>query len=102
MAEEEWEAYMGALKRPLPTTFRFAGSRSHALDVRDAMVNNYLPAIRNISTDIDGEIVAPPAPMPWHPNDLAWTLYITRTMLRKSPELTAFHQFLISETEAVG
>lgn len=101
--EAEWDSFMDAMRRPLPTTFRFAGSRSHALDVRDAMIRNYLPTIAALpSSDVEGETIVPPAPFPWYPNELAWNLYVSRTMLRKSPELAAFHQFLVSETEAVG
>ncbi|KAI9022539.1 S-adenosyl-L-methionine-dependent methyltransferase [Hyaloraphidium curvatum] len=98
--EGEWDDFMAALRRLLPTTFRFAGSRSHALDVRDAMVKKFLPTIMNLPPQADGEAMIPPAPIPWYPNELAWNLSVGRTLLRKSPELNALHQFLVSETEA--
>jgi multisite-specific tRNA:(cytosine-C5)-methyltransferase len=31
--EEEWDQFMEALRRPLPTTFRIAGSREYVLFV---------------------------------------------------------------------
>lgn len=100
MPDDEWDAFMAAMRRSLPTTFRFAGSRSHALDVRDAMVKTFLPTIAAMPSQVEDEDVTPPAPMLWYPNELAWTMHVSRNMLRKSPLLSAFHQFLVSETEA--
>ena len=45
--------------------------------------------------------VVPPQPLPWYPDQLAWTMPMSKKHLRKSPALSQFHQFLISETEQV-
>ena len=71
------------------------------MDVRDTMVKSFLPGLRSLPSEVEGETVTPPEAISWYPNELAWKLYVTRTMLRKSPELSSFHQFLVSETETV-
>lgn len=35
-----------------------------------------------------------------YPNELGWQLNCSRSLLRKSPELAAFHKFLIAQTDA--
>lgn len=37
-----------------------------------------------------------------YPDELAWHTNLSRKILRKSPLLEKFHQFLVSETESVG
>ncbi len=41
MPEGEWEAFMGALRRPLPTTFRINGSGRFAADLRDRLAQDF-------------------------------------------------------------
>ena len=37
-----------------------------------------------------------------YPEELAWHTNLSRKILRKSPQLEKFHQFLVSETESVS
>lgn len=37
-----------------------------------------------------------------YPEELAWHTNLSRKILRKSPQLEKFHQFLVSETECVS
>lgn len=37
-----------------------------------------------------------------YPEELAWHTNLSRKILRKSPQLERFHQFLVSETESVS
>ncbi|KAJ3188828.1 tRNA (cytosine(34)-C(5))-methyltransferase [Gaertneriomyces sp. JEL0708] len=97
MPEDEFPTFMEKLKVILPSSFRITGSRSHAEELRDLMIATYFPAMQ--TTKIDGETVEAPQPLPWYPNNLAWTSSLTRTVLRKSPVLSKFHRFLVSETE---
>ena len=39
--EGEWDAFMGALRAPLPTTFRINGSGRFAADLRDRLAEGY-------------------------------------------------------------
>lgn len=39
---------------------------------------------------------------PRYPEELAWHTNLSRKILRKSPQLEKFHQFLVSETECVS
>lgn len=57
-------------------------------------------------------LTPPPAPRlplsyfsplrPRYPEELAWHTNLSRKILRKSPQLEKFHQFLVSETECVS
>ncbi|KAI9197252.1 cytosine(34)-C(5)-methyltransferase [Polychytrium aggregatum] len=99
LTEEEWEENMACMKTLLPTNFRFTGSRSHAVELRDLMVKEYFPDIKDF--EVDGELIKVPlpTPLPWYPNNLAWQFDCPRNVLRRSPEIGKFHRFLVSETE---
>ncbi len=43
---------------------------------------------------IDGELVQPPHPLPWYPNNLAWHMNFSRGQLRKLPWLSSIHEFM--------
>ncbi|KAK9764322.1 tRNA (cytosine-5-)-methyltransferase ncl1 [Basidiobolus ranarum] len=94
---EEWSTFMETLKSPLPVTFRITGSRSHAHELRNILETEYIPRLKDIV--IDGEPVEPPKHLPWYPEGLGWHFTASRSQLRKSPELSKFHKFLVSETD---
>ncbi|KAI8922766.1 S-adenosyl-L-methionine-dependent methyltransferase [Entophlyctis helioformis] len=94
---DQWDDFMASLRKPLPVSFRFTGSRNHAQDLREYMKKEYFPKLKGFA--IEGEEVQPPEPVPWYPNDLAWVFDCGRTALRKSPQVNDFHRFLVSETE---
>ena len=135
MPEGEWDAFMAALRAPLPTTFRVNGSGRFAADLRDRLAQGYFAQLsgdievglcnrraaysmdgvaRGSQTEpstaplaagkmtgkvspkdrlplslpqVDGELLKPPAPLPWYPERLAWQLDFTRAQLRKLPAL---------------
>lgn len=41
----DFELFLNSLREPLPTNFRFTGSRSTAFELRDLMINEYFPAL---------------------------------------------------------
>ncbi|ORX99070.1 S-adenosyl-L-methionine-dependent methyltransferase [Basidiobolus meristosporus CBS 931.73] len=94
---EEWATFLETLKSPLPVTFRITGSRSHAHELRKILETEYIPRLKDIV--IDGEPVEPPKHLPWYPEGLGWHFTASRSQLRKSPELSKFHKFLVSETD---
>ena len=40
----------------------------------------------------------PPEAVPWYPDNLAWWMTTSKTVIRKSPPFAAFQKFLVSET----
>ncbi|KAL7271489.1 tRNA (cytosine-5-)-methyltransferase ncl1 [Rhizina undulata] len=94
--EEEWSEFWGTLKRTLPTTFRFTGSKAHALSVLKTLQETYIPHLSGITWD--DQPVAPPTPLPWYPDNLAWTLTVGKSTIRRCPPFRQFQNFLVAET----
>ncbi|KAF7544686.1 hypothetical protein G7Z17_g9753 [Cylindrodendrum hubeiense] len=97
LPEEENTAYWDALKRELPNSFRFCGSKGHALNVKRLLKDRYIPEIIKIEHQ-DGSPVAPPLAVPWYPDELAWWMTTPKNVIRKFPPFAAFQKFLVSET----
>ncbi|KAH7238547.1 S-adenosyl-L-methionine-dependent methyltransferase [Fusarium tricinctum] len=97
LPEEEKNAYWEALRRELPNSFRFCGSKGHALTVKSLLQTRYIPEIVKIEHQ-DGRPVEPPRPVPWYPDELAWWMTTPKNVVRKFPPFAAFQKFLVSET----
>ncbi|KAI8904638.1 S-adenosyl-L-methionine-dependent methyltransferase [Powellomyces hirtus] len=97
LPEEEFDTFVECLKTLLPVSFRITGSRSHAAELRDLMIKEYFPTMSDF--EIDGEKIEVPKPLPWYPDNLGWISTLSRSALRKSPQLARFHRFLVAETE---
>uniref|UniRef100_A0A8C3BUL0 tRNA (cytosine(34)-C(5))-methyltransferase n=1 Tax=Cairina moschata TaxID=8855 RepID=A0A8C3BUL0_CAIMO len=93
----EWDAFMAALREPLPATLRITGYKSHAREIRQCLKERFFAELRGLR--VDGQEVEMPQPLSWYPEELAWHTNLSRKILRKSPQLEKFHQFLVSETE---
>nr|XP_038030338.1 RNA cytosine C(5)-methyltransferase NSUN2 [Anas platyrhynchos] len=93
----EWDAFMAALREPLPATLRITGYKSHAREIRHCLKERFFAELRGLR--VDGQEVEMPQPLSWYPEELAWHTNLSRKILRKSPQLEKFHQFLVSETE---
>uniref|UniRef100_A0A8C8Z798 tRNA (cytosine(34)-C(5))-methyltransferase n=1 Tax=Prolemur simus TaxID=1328070 RepID=A0A8C8Z798_PROSS len=96
--EGEWDQFMGALREPLPATLRITGYKSHAKEILHCLKNKYFKELEDL--EVDGQKVEVPQPLRWYPEELAWHTNLSRKILRKSPQLEKFHQFLVSETES--
>lgn len=96
--EGEWGRFMDALREPLPATLRITGYKSHAKEILHCLKNKYFKELENL--EVDGQKVEVPQPLSWYPEELAWHTNLSRKILRKSPRLERFHQFLVSETES--
>ncbi len=96
-SEEEKEQFWAALRRELPNSFRFCGSKGHALTVRGLLETRYIPEITKI-TNYDGQSIEPPKAVPWYPDSLAWWMTTPKNIIRKFPPFAAFQKFLVSET----
>ncbi|KYK59388.1 methyltransferase [Drechmeria coniospora] len=97
LPEEEKTQYWDALKRELPNSFRFCGSKGHALAVKRLLQTRYIPEIVKIEQQ-DGTVAKPPMPVPWYPDELAWWMTTPKNVVRKFPPFAAFQKFLVSET----
>ncbi|DAA76045.1 TPA_exp: Uncharacterized protein A8136_1082 [Trichophyton benhamiae CBS 112371] len=95
--EEERQAFWDALRRDLPNSFRFTGSRSHALALQKRLKDFYIPNITSIR--YEGELVEPPKPVPWYPEQLAWSMTTPKSVVRRFAPFSSFQKFLVSETE---
>ncbi|TDZ58637.1 Multisite-specific tRNA:(cytosine-C(5))-methyltransferase trm4b [Colletotrichum trifolii] len=97
LSEEEQGPFWDALKRDLPNSFRFCGSKGHALAVKKLLQNRYMPDIVKIE-HADGRTVEPPKPLEWYPNELAWWMTTPKNVIRKYAPFAAFQKLLVSET----
>ncbi|KAJ2551676.1 tRNA (cytosine-5-)-methyltransferase ncl1 [Coemansia sp. RSA 1933] len=95
--EDEFPEFMEMMRTILPTNFRITGSRQQAADIREQIMQEFIPFIKDSS--IDGAEIEPPHPLEWYPNKLGWQFTIPRIALKKSAELSKFHGFLVTETE---
>eukprot|EP00887_Chlorella_sp_A99_P007303 scaffold2.g7303.t1 len=99
----EWDAFMAALRRPLPITFRINGSGRFAAGLRQKFEEDFLSQFAAAGEmRIDGELIDPPTPLPWYPDNLAWQMDFNRAQLRKLPVLEEIHEFLKRENEVGG
>jgi len=96
LPEEERAEFWAALRRDLPNSFRFCGSKGHALAVKRLLQTRYIPEITRIQ--YEGQNVDPPKPVPWYPDELAWWMTTPKNVVRKFPPFAAFQRFLVSET----
>ncbi|KAI9814927.1 MAG: hypothetical protein M1826_002132 [Phylliscum demangeonii] len=95
--EKDREAFWAALRRELPSSFRFTGSKGHALFVQQRLREHYIPEITKID-QYEGEKVEPPFPLPWFPDGLAWMMTTPKNVVRRYPPFASFQKFLVSET----
>nr|XP_005294654.1 RNA cytosine C(5)-methyltransferase NSUN2 isoform X5 [Chrysemys picta bellii] len=70
---------------------------SHAKEILHCLKNKYFKELQDLV--VDGQKIEVPQPLKWYPEELAWHTNLSRKILRKSPQLEKFHQFLVSETE---
>ncbi|CAL8297065.1 unnamed protein product [Lota lota] len=96
--EGEFEQFMDAMREPLPATIRITGYKSHAKEILHCLKEKYFKDIQEV--EIDGVKLEAPTPLSWYPDELAWQTNMSRKIIRKSPLLEKFHQFLVSETES--
>ncbi|KAL8775695.1 MAG: hypothetical protein Q9209_000191 [Squamulea sp. 1 TL-2023] len=92
----EKETFWAALRRELPNSFRFTGSKGHAIPVQKILKERYIPEIESI--EYNGAKVEAPTPIPWFPHQLAWQMTTPKHVVRKFAPFKSFQQFLVSET----
>ncbi|CAF1382697.1 unnamed protein product [Rotaria sordida] len=94
--DDEWDAFLAALKESLPVTFRVTGFRTHTFAIMHLIRERYFQPFES-STTIDK-----PKELNFsyrYPGSLAWQLNLSRNQLRSSPELQKLKEFLYEQTE---
>lgn len=94
--DDERDAFWSALKKELPNSFRFTGSKGHALAVQKRLIEHYIPEITDVT--FEGKPVPPPTQIEWFPEKLAWQMTTPKNVIRKFPPFASFQKFLVSET----
>ncbi|KAL2823373.1 S-adenosyl-L-methionine-dependent methyltransferase [Aspergillus cavernicola] len=95
--EEEREVFWETLRRDLPNSFRFTGSKGHALAVQERLKDFYIPEITSIQ--YEGNNVEPPRPVEWYPDQLAWSMTTPKQVIRRFAPFASFQKFLVAETD---
>ncbi|KAI1157846.1 NOL1/NOP2/sun family protein [Nemania serpens] len=95
--DAEKSEFWGALRRELPNSFRFCGSKGHAVAVKRLLEMRYTPEIDKIQ-HFNGDVVQAPQPVPWYPDQLAYSMTTPKQVVRKFPPFASFQKFLVSET----
>ncbi|KAL3493472.1 S-adenosyl-L-methionine-dependent methyltransferase [Aspergillus germanicus] len=95
--EEEREIFWETLRKDLPNSFRFTGSKGHALSVQERLKEYYIPEITSIQ--YEGQNVEPPRPVEWYPDQLAWSMTTPKQVIRRFAPFASFQKFLVAETD---
>ncbi|KAF2449344.1 S-adenosyl-L-methionine-dependent methyltransferase [Karstenula rhodostoma CBS 690.94] len=96
LEEAEFEEMWKYLATDLPNSFRFTGTKSDALAVREIFKKRYIPAIQ--SMDFEGEPVEPPKPVAAFPDELVWDMKTHKKVIRRYAPFAEFQKFLVAET----
>ncbi|OAG40148.1 hypothetical protein AYO21_05626 [Fonsecaea monophora] len=97
VAEEERDDFWSAMRRDLPNSFRFTGSRAHALAVQQRLRDYYIPEITSIT--YEGQYVDAPRPVEWYPDQLAWFMTTPKNVIRRFKPFASFQKFLVAEAD---
>lgn len=101
--EADFEALVGALRRPLPSSFRV--SRMHPMRGQiDSRLHSFASSLNALlSTSATDQSSSEEGclglrPLQWHPS--AWQLTTSRSALKRDAAYTGFHAWLVNCTEA--
>ncbi|KAF2642736.1 S-adenosyl-L-methionine-dependent methyltransferase [Massarina eburnea CBS 473.64] len=83
------------LATDLPNSFRFTGTKSDALAVREIFKNRYIPAITAMK--FEGQPVEPPKPVKAFPDELVWDMKTDKKIVRRHAPFADFQKFLVTE-----
>ncbi|PRP88254.1 hypothetical protein PROFUN_03363 [Planoprotostelium fungivorum] len=95
--EEQWESFVAALRRPLPTTFRVTENTPFTAEIKKKL---QIFAQMAATTLDDGTVVEPPKNLEWYPNQGGWYYDVHRHALKRNPELKEFTRFLQVQTDS--
>ena len=99
--EGEWDAFLQAMRTPLPTTFRVTSN--HYLS--ESILERLKALAAGLPSDLrseSGAALERPHPISWYPNGSAWYMNVSKRDLRKSPCLSEFYRFVAAQNEQGG
>ena len=114
----EWDDFERAMRTPLPTSFRLSTISS----IRPRLLKDLRTILQFDPVDIDGVTVRPPAyvlacgvcargivadasgctlcsPLPWYPDNLAWSINCHKRLLRKNDALKKVQKWLVTHSD---
>jgi multisite-specific tRNA:(cytosine-C5)-methyltransferase len=97
--EDEWEAFLNALRDPLPTTFRINPMTGFHELVQQQLRSPDCFGLASRDISYRGAKPAPPSPLPWYPGSMAWYYRVSRMDLRRTPGTEQLRQFLMMNDE---
>lgn len=110
LPDEEWPAFLTALRTKLPTTFRLStinGMHYHLLhtlqnELQCTPEENQMGAASSYTyTDAQSKVssvIDPPAPLAWYPNSLGWYLKAGKSELKtRGNKFAQFRAFLMAQ-----
>jgi multisite-specific tRNA:(cytosine-C5)-methyltransferase len=95
MEEADFEEMWKALQADLPNSFRFTGTKSDALAVREIFKQRYVPAIA--AKKFEGKPVPPPEAVSAFPDELVWHMKTHKKVIRRHAPFADFQKFLVAE-----
>ncbi|KAF1940294.1 S-adenosyl-L-methionine-dependent methyltransferase [Clathrospora elynae] len=95
LEEPEFEEMWKTLQSDLPNSFRFTGTKSDALAVREIFKKRYIPAIA--SQKFEGKPVSPPEAVQAFPDELVWHMKTHKKVIRRHAPFADFQKFLVAE-----
>ena len=66
LKEHEWKAFVTALRKPLPATFRINGTCTNKEQIKNRLQTEYSFELGDVK--VDNHMIAPPRPLAWYPN----------------------------------
>ncbi|CBY00502.1 similar to tRNA (cytosine-5-)-methyltransferase ncl1 [Plenodomus lingam JN3] len=95
LEESEFEEMWKTLQADLPNSFRFTGTKSDALAVREIFKQRYIPAIAD--KKFEGKPVPPPEAVQAFPDELVWHMKTHKKIIRRHAPFADFQKFLVAE-----
>lgn len=98
---EEFDSLLAMLATPLPTSFRITASGKFRESIQERLRGEMCELFQSVKKKGAEQAggIKPPSPLPWYPEDLAWTVSAPRQMLRRDNVLAPFHKFLVQMNE---
>ncbi|KCV69354.1 hypothetical protein H696_03786 [Fonticula alba] len=93
--DEGFTQFMDSMRSDLPSTFRIVGSKAEVKSFRAILESQFISKMADIQ--IEGKPIPKPSPVSWIPDQRVWNIGLPRLLIRKSPELDAFHKFIVQE-----
>lgn len=97
MSDDEFVQFKEACKKTLPLTFRITGSRKYANEILDLFKERHLKYLQDLEEE--GVHLPQPKNLAFYPQELAWQIDVSKSIIRKNPQFAKLQRFLVIENE---